>query len=294
MHDMTPFQIAIPEAQWQALRARLRDTRWSDAPLRDDWSDGTDTDFLRDLLTYWQDGFDWREQERRLNALPQWRALIDGQLIHFVHQRGKGPSPMPLVLTHGWPGSFIEMEALLPMLADPAAFGGDPADAFDVVIPSLPGYGFSGPPTGPGMHSRRIAALWQGLMSQLGYGRFVAQGGDIGASVSMWLARDFPQQVAGFHLNYIPGSQAVFVGDAAKFRRATVSRHQRGVGSEGGRIRGVARHKASHAGTGFDGFAVWPRGLDRREMPKLERLRRRRHPCILARCAIDRYLDLLV
>ncbi|WP_347558054.1 epoxide hydrolase family protein [Robbsia sp. KACC 23696] len=206
MRDITPFQIAIPDSEWQDLRDRLRLTRWAAAPLVDDWSDGSDTAFLRELVTYWQDAFDWREQERRLNALPQWHACIDGQTIHFVHQRGKGPKPMPLVLTHGWPGSFIEMEALIPMLTDPAAFGGDPADAFDVVVPSLPGYGFSAPPRETGMNPRRIAALWQRLMSGLGYPRFVAQGGDIGAGVSMWLARDFPEQVAGFHLNYIPGA----------------------------------------------------------------------------------------
>jgi pimeloyl-ACP methyl ester carboxylesterase len=130
-------------------------------------------------------------------------ATIDNQEIHFVHVQGNGPDPLPLILTHGWPGSFAEMERMIPLLADPQAHGGDPVDAFHVVTPSLPGYGFSPAPAAPGVSSRRIADLWQGLMVKLGYSRFALQGGDIGAGVSMWAARLFPEQVVGIHLNFI-------------------------------------------------------------------------------------------
>ena len=142
-------------------------------------------------------------------------ATINGQDIHFVHQPGAGPSPLPLILTHGWPGSFSEMEHLIPLLADPGAHGGDPSDAFHVVIPSLPGYGFSPAPVHAGTSSREIALLWHGLMGSLGFDSFGAQGGDIGAGVSTWLARLFPQAVTGIHLNYLPGSFRPALGGAA-------------------------------------------------------------------------------
>jgi pimeloyl-ACP methyl ester carboxylesterase len=159
---------------------------------------------LQRLTEYWQNWFDWRAQERRLNALPQFMVTVDGQEVHFVHQQGSGPTPLPLILTHGWPGSFAEMEQVIPLLADPQAHGGDPADAFHVVVPSLPGYGFSPAPAIPGVSSRRIAHLWRGLMANLGYTRFALQGGDIGAGVSVWTARLFPERVVGLHLNFIP------------------------------------------------------------------------------------------
>jgi pimeloyl-ACP methyl ester carboxylesterase len=161
---------------------------------------------MQRLCHHWLHDFDWRAQEQRLNRLPQFVATTGEMDIHFVHQRGTGPSPLPIVLTHGWPGSFVEMEHIIPLLADPGAHGGDPADAFHVVVPSLPGYGFSPAPTRAGVSSRSIAQLWHRLMEGLGYTRFAAQGGDIGAGVSTWLARLFPDGLAGVHLNYIPGS----------------------------------------------------------------------------------------
>ena len=161
---------------------------------------------MKRLAEYWHDRFDWRAQEQRLNKLPHYMATIDGMDIHFVHCAGTGKDRMPLVLTHGWPGSFIEMERLIPLLTEPSVHGADPFDAFDLVIPSLPGYGFSPAPTRPGVSSREIAVLWKKLMIELGYNRFGAQGGDIGAGVSTWLARLFPDHVHGIHLNYIPGS----------------------------------------------------------------------------------------
>ncbi len=203
-----PFRIAIPDADIADLHARLANTRWPDEVNDDAWSYGTDARFLRDLTQYWRTGFDWRATEARLNRLPQFRLDIDGIPIHFVHvkgrgAKGRGPKPVPLLLTHGWPGSFVEMEGILPLLTDPGAHGGDPADAFDVVIPSLPGYGFSGRPTAPGCGPQAIAGLWATLMSELGYINFGVQGGDWGSAVSVWLARTQPERVIGAHLNFM-------------------------------------------------------------------------------------------
>ncbi|MFE0752354.1 epoxide hydrolase family protein [Inquilinus sp. NPDC058860] len=204
--EIRPFQIHVAEERLADLQRRLRATRLPASLARDAWDDGASLSFIERLADHWQDRFDWRSQEARLNRLPQYKAAIDGLDIHFVHQPGTGPAPLPLVLTHGWPGSFIEMEHIIPMLADPAAHGGDPADAFHVVVPSLPGFGFSQAPARPGTSSRQIAELWLGLMRGLGYERFGMQGGDIGAGVSTWLARMFPGNVVGVHLNFIPGS----------------------------------------------------------------------------------------
>lgn len=192
---------------------------------------------MKRLVDYWRDDFDWRVQEARLNRLPQYKATIDGLDLHFVHQPGVGSAPLPLVITHGWPGSFVEMEQIIPLLSDPGAHGGDSADAFHVVAPSLPGYGFSDPPTGPGCSSRRIAELWSSLMRGLGYERFGAQGGDIGAGVSMWLARMFPDQLAGVHVNYIPGGYRPALGASfppiAPEEQAFLDRSAAWAGAEG-------------------------------------------------------------
>jgi len=201
--SIRPFVIDIHEQRLEDLRTRLSAVRWPKPVSGAKWSDGADLEFLQRLTEYWLNTFDWRAQEKRLNRLPQFMATIDNQEIHFVHVRGNGPDPLPLILTHGWPGSFAEMERVIPLLADPQAHGGDPVDAFDVVAPSLPGYGFSPAPAAPGVSSRRIADLWQGMMAKLGYSRFALQGGDIGAGVSMWAARLFPERVVGIHLNFI-------------------------------------------------------------------------------------------
>lgn len=211
--DVEPFKIAIPEAHLADLRSRLAATRWPATFSDAGWADGTDVDFMRRLAAHWSRDFDWRAQEARLNRLPQFKARVDGAEIHFVHVRGRGPAPLPLVLTHGWPGSFMEAERILPLLTDPASHGADPADAFDVVVPSLPGYGFSEAPAAPGTSARRIAEQWHGLMLGLGYERYAAQGGDIGAGVSAWLARLHPQAVIGAHLNYFPASYRPPLGD---------------------------------------------------------------------------------
>jgi len=213
--DTAPFSIAIADADLTDLQQRLVRTRRAPAMAGQDTDEGIDPDFLATLLEHWRERFDWRVHEARLNRLPHFRARIRQHDIHFVHQPGAGPDPMPLVLTHGWPGSFIEMEAILPLLADPGAHGADPRDSFHVVAPSLPGFGFSSQPTQKGTGSFETAGLWAELMAGLGYPRFGAQGGDIGAGVSAWLGQRFPQQVIGMHLNYIPGSFRPPVEDGA-------------------------------------------------------------------------------
>lgn len=199
------FEINVPDEELADLRLRLKNTRWLE-DLNANVNEGISHALLKRVVNYWADEFDWREQERRLNAFNHFKSNINGHSIHYIHQRGKGQNPMPLILTHGWPGSFVEMLLLIPLLTDPGAHGGDPADAFDVVIPSLPGYGFSSIPTEKGTGSYEVAALWKALMNGLGYPKFGAQGGDLGAGVSTWLAYRYPETVTGIHLNYIPGS----------------------------------------------------------------------------------------
>ena len=209
---MTPFRAAIGEAVWRDLRARLERTRWPDAVAHSGWERGADVRYMQDLARYWRDEFDPDRWHERVSRFAQFRASVDGFGLHFIHERGRGPRPFPLLITHGWPGSFLEMARLVPLLTDPAAHGASPDDAFDVVVPSLPGYGFSDRPTEPGMSNARIADLFAGLMTSLGYARFGAQGGDWGAGVSTWLARRHGERVTGIHLNYIPGSYRPHVG----------------------------------------------------------------------------------
>lgn len=208
-----PFRISIPDAALHDLRVRLDRIRWPATLDADSWEDGASVSFMKRLVDHWRYRFDWRAQEERLSQLPNYMMTVNGQDIHFVHQRGTGPSPMPLVLTHGWPGSFVEMEHIIPLLANPGTHGGDPADAFHVVVPSLPGYGFSPAPLRAGVSSHEIAITWHCMMTRLGYSHFGAQGGDIGAGVSTWLARLFPDAVTGIHLNYIPGSYRPPLGE---------------------------------------------------------------------------------
>lgn len=199
------FMISVPDAVLADLSRRLEATRWPDEIPNTGWESGTNLAYMKALTAYWRTAYDWRRQEAALNALAQYRIALDGLRIHFVHERGKGPKPVPLIVTHGWPGSFVEMTKLIPLLTDPAAHGGDANDAFDVVVPSLPGYGFSDHPRERGMDPARIAALWTRLMAELGYGRFGAQGGDWGSAVSSAIGLNHAEQVIGIHLNYIAG-----------------------------------------------------------------------------------------
>jgi pimeloyl-ACP methyl ester carboxylesterase len=209
-----PFSLPYSQAAVDDLRERLRRTRWPDAAPGEAWAQGFDRAALVDLCRYWADVFDWKAQLERLSAWQHFRfTSADGFGIHFIHARGKGPKPTPLILTHGWPGSFVEMMRILPLLTDPAAHGGDAQDAFDVIVPSLPGYGFSDHPCESGMNLFRIAELWVELMRALGYERFAAQGGDIGAGVSTALGLRHAEHLIGVHLNYIPGSYRPWLKD---------------------------------------------------------------------------------
>jgi pimeloyl-ACP methyl ester carboxylesterase len=203
--SIQPFKIAIPQATLDDLRERLSRTRWPDEVEGAGWDYGTNLEYMKDLADYWQHEYDWHKHEAELNTFAHFKAEVDGLGIHFIHERGKGPRPMPIILTHGWPGSFCEMLKVIPRLTDPERHGGKAEDAFDVIVPSLPGYGFSDRPTQRGVTSARIAAMWARLMTkELGYQRFAAQGGDWGSVVTEQLAVAHPDVVLGFHLNNIP------------------------------------------------------------------------------------------
>ena len=210
------FSIPYSEAAVEDLRLRLGRTRWPDEVPGSGWEYGVDLGFMRQLCKFWRDHFDWKAQVEKLSAFHHYRCTVDGVGIHFIHERGKGPAPIPLILTHGWPGSFLEMLKMIPLLTDPARFGRDPANSFDVVVPSLPGFGFSDRPAAPGMNTWRIADLWAALMSELGYERFAAQGGDFGASVSTILGLRHSGRILGLHLNYIPGSYRPYLEPGTK------------------------------------------------------------------------------
>lgn len=193
-----PFSIAVDDAVLADLRMRIRNTRWPDAAPGAPWSQGTDREYLKQLLAYWADGFDWRAQERALNAWAHFHADVDGTRIHFVHERAKDGSGIPLILTHGWPSSVAEILPLVPLLTDPRAHGLD-GPSFDVVIPSLPGYAFSERPARTGY--RHVASMWHRLMQGLGYGRYGAGGGDFGAGATTFMALDAPDRMIGVHLS---------------------------------------------------------------------------------------------
>ena len=199
--ETTPFRIEIPESELRDLRARLRRTRWPERETVDDWSQGVPLAYVRELCDYWADGYDWRATEARLNALPQFRTEIDGLGIHFLHVRSPHADALPLVVTHGWPGSIVEFLDVIGPLSDPTAHGGDAADAFHIVCPSLPGYGFSDKPAAPGWGVERIARAWGELMARLGYERYGAQGGDWGTSITTSIGQQDAEHVVGIHLN---------------------------------------------------------------------------------------------
>lgn len=196
-----PFHLAIPETELLDLRARLERTRWPDRETVDDWSQGVPLAQAKALIAHWRDHYDWRRCEARLNALGQFTTEIDGLSIHFLHIRSQHADAMPMLLSHGWPGSVIEFLKVIGPLTDPTAHGGRAEDAFHLVIPSLPGFGFSGKPTGTGWGVAKIAAAWATLMARLGYRRYVAQGGDWGAVVTTQMGRLQPVGLAAIHVN---------------------------------------------------------------------------------------------
>jgi pimeloyl-ACP methyl ester carboxylesterase len=207
--DIHPFTIEVPEEQLEDLRSRAAATRWPSRELVDDRSQGVQLATIQALARYWANDYDWRECEAKLNALPQFTTEIDGVDIHFIHVRSAHEDALPLVMTHGWPGSVIELLEAIGPLTDPTAHGGRAEDAFDLVLPSLPGYGFSAEPTELGWNVGRIASAWAELMRRLGYARYVAQGGDVGAAVTDAMGRQAPEGLLGIHMNLLVSALAI-------------------------------------------------------------------------------------
>ncbi len=226
-----PFTVHIPQSILDDLSSRLARTRWPDEVSGAGWDYGSNLAYMKELLEYWRDGFDWRVQERELNQFAHFIAEIDGLGIHFIHERGKGHNPVPLVLLHGWPSSFLQMLKIVPLLADPANHGGETSDSFDVIVPSLPGYGFSDRPRKKGMTVSVIADLFEKLMTEeLGYKRYAVRGSDIGAGVAIQLALAHTDSIAGIHLSgtnprvaYVPPdmspAEEQFLKDAENWRK---------------------------------------------------------------------------
>ncbi|MGW3937692.1 epoxide hydrolase family protein [Streptomyces phaeochromogenes] len=199
--EIRPFRIDIPQAQLDDLHTRLDLTRWPDELPGAGWEYGASLPYLRELADHWRGAYDWRKHEAALNEIPQFATEIDGAQVHFLHVRSPEPDAVPLILTHGWPGSIVEFLGLIGPLSDPRAHGGDPADAFHLVIPAIPGFGFSGPTKDRGWNVGRTARAWAELMRRLGYERYGAQGGDLGALISPALGRVAPESVIGVHVN---------------------------------------------------------------------------------------------
>lgn len=198
------FHIHVPDEILDDLQYRLRHIRWPDQVEDAGWERGTELNTLKSLVSYWRDQYDWRAQESALNRFSQYRCHIDGIDVHFVHERGKGPNPLPLILTHGWPDSYLRYQKIIPLLTDPASYGGNPEDSFDVIVPSVPGFGFSSRPKQPGVNNLRVADMWAKLMTEeLGYPKFGAAGGDIGSGVTRYLAANHPELLYGIHLTDI-------------------------------------------------------------------------------------------
>src|SRR5580658_10340326 len=230
--NVEPFRIAVPDAALADLRERLKNTRFPDEVPDTGWEYGANLAYLTELVSYWHDRYDWRAHERELNRFAHFKAPVDGLGIHFIHEKGRGPNPKPLLILHGWPGSIYEFNEIIPMLTDPAAHGADPRDSFTVVAPSLPGYGFSDHPRARAMNIQAMAEIFFKLMTEvLGYDRFAMQGGDWGAAITSRMGEVHADHLYGIHVNMIAavpdqGRKApeltdedkVFLGDAEKFR----------------------------------------------------------------------------
>ncbi|MEU0542260.1 epoxide hydrolase family protein [Nocardia sp. NPDC005978] len=222
--EIRPFHISIPQDELDYLNARLDHYRLPNELPGSGWRLGVPGDYLSELITYWRNDFDWRAQEKTLNELPQFTTEIDGQKVHFVHVRSPEADATPLILTHGWPGSFVEFLDVIGPLTDPRAHGGDPADAFHLVLPSIPGYGFSGPTTEAGWNVNRTARAWAELMDRLGYERFGAQGGDWGSGISLELGRVAPDRLLGVHVNFLMTFPSGRPGELDDFEPADYAR----------------------------------------------------------------------
>ena len=256
-----PFSVRVADEVLADLRARIHNTRWPDPGPGLPWEQGTDLAWLRQVLAFWAEEFDWRAQERQLNTFNHFQAKLDGVRIHFVHQRARTGQGLPLILSHGWPSMFVELLPLVPLLTDPSAHGID-GPAFDVVIPSLPGYGFSERPARTGVNYRYVAGLWHRLMRGLGYQRYGTQGGDFGAGVATHMALDDPQPMLGVHLSTLeitpytgPGSRPL-----SQAERAYLAAMGRWEQTEGG-YKAIQSTKPQTLGYGLNdspaGLAAW-------------------------------------
>jgi pimeloyl-ACP methyl ester carboxylesterase len=253
---MDEFTVRVPDDVLRDLHQRIEATRWPAAMPSGGWRHGTDQRYLRELVGYWANGFDWRARERELNKLDQYRTTVDDQDIHFVWERGQGPDPLPLVLTHGWPSSFVELAKVIPLLTHPE----DPADAFDVVVPSLPGFGFSGIPNEPGRsNAPHVASLWAKLMRELEYERFGASGGDLGSYVTSRLGMHHADQVVGIQIDPIALVERPLVNPAegTDEERAFFAGLRKWVETEGA----YSRFQATKPGTIATGLNDSPAGL---------------------------------
>jgi len=219
-----PFSVDIPQQVLDELKLRLKLTRWPDHLKESSWIYGADFSYMKELTAYWEHTFDWRKVEAEINSYPNFMADINGHQIHFMHIKGRGKRSVPLIITHGWPGSFLEMMKLIPLLTE------DPNFSFDLVIPSVPGFGFSGKFNNAGGNSEYVADIWHHLMTELGYTRYGAQGGDIGAGISTWLSLKYPFHIIGLHLNYIPGSFKPYLADGEQLTDEVLAFKQ--VGAE--------------------------------------------------------------
>jgi epoxide hydrolase len=213
-NTINDYRIAVSDETITDLKARLRQTRWPEAELVDDWSQGVPLAWIKEVCRYWAEEYDWRRQEARLNRFAQFTTAIDGLDIHFLHVRSPHAEAMPLIITHGWPGSVVEFHKVIEPLTNPTAHGGNAADAFHVVCPSLPGFGFSGKPTTTGWGVDRIARAWAVLMDRLGYARYAAQGGDWGSSITTSLGAQDPSHCLGIHITLAMGSTRKSDGEA--------------------------------------------------------------------------------
>ncbi|MGA1370715.1 MAG: epoxide hydrolase family protein [Pseudomonadales bacterium] len=232
---MEPFRVHVADALILDLHERLDRTRWPDQ-VGDPWIYGTDGDYLRELCHYWRHGFDWRGQEARLNRFPQWIVPLGDHRVHCIHARSTHAHAQPLLITHGWPGSIVEFLGIIERLTQPERFGADPADAFHVVCPSIPGYGFSKAPSHPGFQPRACAQLFAQLMLALGYDRYFAQGGDVGSAVTTWLGALAPEALKGIHLNLVfarPPKEDPFAGVSDAERERFEARREYMAGEVG-------------------------------------------------------------
>ena len=221
--EVIPFRICVSQAELDDLRSRLSSTRWPEPETVDDWSQGAPLAYVRSLCEYWADGYDWPAREARLNDFPQFTTTVDGLDIHFLHVRSPHEGALPLVLTHGWPGSIVEFLEAIGPLTDPVAHGGDASDAFHIVAPSLPGYAFSAKPVSTGWGVKKTARAWAALMSRLGYDRYGAQGGDWGSMVTTAIGLQDPGHVAGIHLNMIIGFPGPDDGEPTETEKAALA-----------------------------------------------------------------------